>query len=216
MKAIVISLLCALSGVSLSAIVPFRDSVEVVFTPDDIKKGTDYVLWKVPTVKNNFKTTVKQKLLNRLLSKDLQELKLNSPFPEDGLPEFKDQRQSVGATKEIHAPSNIPLQNIQLEVLKPKGLVNSVLKGPSTTEKTLGKVRYVDEDKGVSQQAVGSIVDPETKDATIQKMQKDLDEHVGYLKPKNIKNRKHNFDTGMKYRSEEGEEEAEVDTDCAP
>lgn len=205
-----IPLILLVSGVTQSAVIPFRDSVEIVFTPEDIKKGTDYVLWKVPTVKNNFKTTVKQKLLNRLLSKDLQELRLNSPFNEEDTLVSNSQASAEDATNEVKALTKLPLQNIRLEVEKPKGLVNSVLNGPSATEKTQGKVRYINEKKDIAQQTVSfDIIN--TKEKLIEQVQKDLGEHVGYLKPSNIKNRKHDFDRVVK--SPNGENKKDSDTD---
>lgn len=156
MRAIPICLFLFLAGVIQSAVVPFRDSVEVVFTPEDIRKGTDYVLWKVPTVKNNFKTTVKQKLLNRLLSKDLQELRLNSPSPDSPLV-TNNEVQAETTVNGVKAQGNLPLQSIQLEVQKPKGLVNSVLKGPSASEKTLGRIRYFDEKKEEEEAKIAQI-----------------------------------------------------------
>ncbi|KAI5962845.1 hypothetical protein CANMA_003620 [Candida margitis] len=202
----VFCLACFLTGAAHSAIVPFKDSVEIVFTPEDIKKGTDYVLWKVPTVKNNFKTTVKQKLLNRLLSKDLQELRLNSRYQESKGLSQNNQVQAEDTTSGLVVSENTPLQNIQLEVQRPKGVVNSVLKGPSKTEKPQGKVRYFDEKKEITQQAVG-LNDLQTKEKVIEKAQKDLGEHVGYSKPSKIKNQKHNFDIGVKIPTDEGKSE---------
>ncbi|CCG23782.1 hypothetical protein CORT_0E01950 [Candida orthopsilosis Co 90-125] len=211
MQIYTIPLILLVSGVTQSAIIPFRDSVEIVFTPEDIKKGSDYVLWKVPTVKNNFKTTVKQKLLNRLLSKDLQELRLNSPFNEEDTLVSNSKASAEDTINEVKASANLPLQNISLEVEKPKGLVNSVLKGPSATEKTQGKVRYINEKKDITQQTVGFDIIKAKEKMVGQVQKEDLGEHVGYSKPSNIKNRKHDFDRVVK--SPNGENKEDSDTD---
>lgn len=213
MRVIPICLFWFLAGVIESAVVPFKDSVEIVFTPEDIRKGTDYVLWKVPTVKNNFKTTVKQKLLNRLLSKDLQELRLNSP-PPGGALVSANEVQSESTVMESKAQGNLPLQNIQLEVQKPKGLVNSVLKGPSASEKPVGRIRYFDEKKEDEEAKIAQIGNVE-KEKVVKQAQKDLGEHVGYLKPSNVKNRKHNFDIGRKRPSEGEESETDIEIEVS-
>ncbi|KAI5953055.1 hypothetical protein KGF57_004047 [Candida theae] len=206
MRAGCIYLAAFLLGAVYPTVVPFRDSVEIVFTPEDIRKGTDYILWKVPTVKNNFKTTVKQKLLNRLLSKDLQELRLNSPYQDGSSLVSNGEVHSVATTNNVKEQEVAPLRNIQLEVEKPKGLVNSVLKGPSETEKTLGRVRYVDEKKDITRQAL-DLSDNHAKEKVVQQVQKETNEHVGYSKPSNIKNRKHNFDVSHRSPNEEESEE---------
>lgn len=87
---LVILTFCQLLVLVTSAPVPFKDSVEIVFTPQDLKDIAEYTLWKIPEVKDNFKTTVKQKVLNRLLSKDVLD---SNPNPDiylgpmdDGVP----------------------------------------------------------------------------------------------------------------------------------
>ena len=74
----------------------------------------------------NFKTTVKQKLLNRLLNKDLQEINPN-PYDEDI---FEEQQQKVKANEISNT-----FQTVELDIKKPNGVMRSVLKGPSSTEK---------------------------------------------------------------------------------
>ena len=82
-------------------------------------------------MKKNFKTTVKQKLLNRLLNKDLQEINPN-PYDEDI---FEEQQQKVKANEISNT-----FQTVELDIKKPNGVMRSVLKGPSSTEKKQAKL----------------------------------------------------------------------------
>ncbi|CAI5759518.1 unnamed protein product [Candida verbasci] len=182
-----------LPSLIFAAIVPFRDSIEVVFTPDDIKKSADYVLWKVPTVKNNFKTTVKQKLLNRLLDKDLQDFKTNPYLEDDELKKEKnneDDSEVVAATNK-----NGNFKSIKVEIENPYGLISSVMKNPSETEKKKATIKVVENailkeqqelEEGSENEQVDSLSNKET-------------EHVGYLTPTQIKNRKVSHDDHIKH-----------------
>ncbi|KAI3403149.1 hypothetical protein KGF56_004038 [Candida oxycetoniae] len=175
---------------AFGAIVPFRDSIELVFTPEDVKKGTDYVLWKVPKVKNDFKTTVKQKLLNRLLSKDIQEL--NPYYTGDEIEPMmaNPALETTTNTANMMAAKN-NVQNIEIEITKPRGFVNSVLKGPSPTEKEKAKIRYINEENNEMVHNLATNGEPEVgKQIGILPQS----EHVGYLSPSQIKNQKHKFD----------------------
>lgn len=49
-----------------------RDLVEVVVSPKDVKEAGKYAMVKIPQIKENFKNNVKQKLLDRLMSKSVQ------------------------------------------------------------------------------------------------------------------------------------------------
>ncbi|KAL1571854.1 hypothetical protein MG5_03862 [Candida albicans P57072] len=165
-----------------TAIVPFRDSIELVFTPEDIKKSTDYALWKIPAVKKNFKTTVKQKLLNRLLNKDLQEINPN-PYDEDI---FEEQQQKKVKANEI---SNT-FQTVELDIKKPNGVMRSVLKGPSSTEKKQAKL--------VVQSTRNTLLknnfnDNRTENEVKLELQELSGEHLGYSHPRRVKNIKHDF-----------------------
>ncbi|RCK56199.1 hypothetical protein Cantr_05696 [Candida viswanathii] len=137
------------------AIVPFRDSIEIVFTPEDVKRTTDYVLWKVPAVKHNFKTTVKQKMLNLLLNRELQDVNPNPPFfgediGEEGEREGEHQEekkveQQAHKTKPQEdvtqaAAAGESLLTVEIDITKPHGIVHSVLWGPSPNEKKTAKV----------------------------------------------------------------------------
>ncbi|CAK9441190.1 uncharacterized protein LODBEIA_P50590 [Lodderomyces beijingensis] len=192
------------------AIVPFKDSIELVFTPQDIKKTTDYVLWKVPSVKNNFKTTVKQKLLNRLLSKDLQDL---YPYPMPAKQVLESQATEPDAEGTFKVLKN---QNVEIEIAKPKGLVSGVLKGPSLTEKEQKRVRWLpkDADGDNDEEEEGEEGDEMKGFSTLDvmsapKVSKPKTEHVGYSNPSRIKNDKPKFAT---FRDKPPEKQANAAT----
>ncbi|KAI5962095.1 uncharacterized protein KGF55_003171 [Candida pseudojiufengensis] len=184
-----------------SAILPFKDSIEIAFTPEDVKKTTDYVLWKVPAVKNNFKTTVKQHLLNRLLSKDLQEMPVNFPpnaSPQPTVNEPNNGEVQMNDNQLIHplqalAPTDAM---IELELQKPRGVLGSILKGPIPDDKPKAKIRYVKPEPEKAEETGTNSNDMEN-DQVIGIAKLPVDEHIGYSKPKLVKNRKHNFEKGI-------------------
>lgn len=164
-----------------TAIVPFRDSIELVFTPEDIKKSTDYALWKIPAVKKNFKTTVKQKLLNRLLNKDLQEINPN-PYDEEL---FEEEQEKVKANEISNT-----FQTVELDIKKPNGVMRSVLKGPSSTEKNQAKL-VVQSNRNTLLK--NNFKESRTGNEVKLQFQELSSEHLGYLHPRRVKNIKHDF-----------------------
>ncbi|CAX42440.1 conserved hypothetical protein [Candida dubliniensis CD36] len=164
-----------------TAIVPFRDSIELVFTPEDIKKSTDYALWKIPAVKKNFKTTVKQKLLNRLLNKDLQEINPN-PYDEEL---FEEEQEKVKANEISNT-----FQIVELDIKKPNGVMRSVLKGPSSTEKNQAKL-VVQSNRNTLLK--NNFKESRTGNEVKHQFQELSSEHLGYSHPRRVKNIKHDF-----------------------
>ncbi|KAI5949904.1 hypothetical protein KGF54_005382 [Candida jiufengensis] len=237
-----------------SAILPFKDSIEIAFTPEDVKKTTDYVMWKVPSVRDNFKTTVKQKILNRLLSKELQEMPLNTPFdnsqpttnqPNNGEVQTNtetgkegDVRVNNGKSDEVLAKTEkkggvqinnkqaiTPLQALsqtdmmlELELQKPRGILGSILKGPSTETKPKAKIRYIKEEPKNDEDEEGTkSKDTFDRERMIGMAKLHVDEHVGYSNPSQIKKRKHNFHKGFKPSTTSVVDEFESDeTDIVP
>ncbi|EGW35614.1 uncharacterized protein SPAPADRAFT_48593 [Spathaspora passalidarum NRRL Y-27907] len=228
---------------------PFKDSIEIVLSPDDIRSVAEYTLYKIPEVKNNFKTTVKQKLLNRILTKQIQETnpnpdayasytdnpanlyQYNPRFPVHAsrpdvitpgatpqivpatgstpgvIPVSPAQVQKVGPTNgkvdidkhtaaangKVTANNNVgpitgqvlikpvkPVKAVEIEVTKPKGMLTSIIKGPSVIEEDFVQIFGQDNDSD-------SDSDEDDND----------DEHIGYSNPSWIKNNKQ--DHGIKY-----------------
>lgn len=199
-----------------SAVVPFRDSIELVITPQDVKRTTDYVVWKVPAVKNNFKTTVKQKMLNMLLNRDLQDINPNPPFVSQEEIENDDddtvfEEQNNNKNKNINNSNNQIIgkaqqerlsdtfQSVEINIKNPNGVVHSILQGPSSTEKKRAKLTINNSRIGSDKVEMAKIkADEEEKSRDLpelsnEELNKFQNEHMGYLRPTKIKNAKHDF-----------------------
>lgn len=202
-----------LSQYSYAAVVPFRDSIELVFTPEDVKKTTDYVFWKVPEVKKNFKTTVKQKMLNMLLNKDLQDINPNPPFvyeneiDDEGDRLFAEQEhndQILGQAQQNRLADSF--QTVEIDIKKPYGLVHSVLKGPPPTGKKKAKITVHNPNVNSNKVEIAKMKVNKEKEEVVaglpelsnEELQKFQNEHMGYLRPTKIKNDKHDF--GEKFK----------------
>lgn len=204
-----------------SAVVPFRDSIELVITPQDVKRTTDYVFWKVPAVKNNFKTTVKQKMLNMLLNRDLQDINPNPPFVsqdeienDDDDTVFEEQNNSKNDNinnnnnqilgKVQHDRLSDTFQSVEINIKNPNGVVHSILQGPSPTEKKRAKLTINNSRIGSDKVEMAKFkVDEKEKSTDLpelsnEELNKFQNEHMGYLRPTKIKNAKHDF--GEKFK----------------
>ncbi|KAG7661923.1 uncharacterized protein J8A68_004526 [[Candida] subhashii] len=199
--------------------VPFKNSVEVVFTPQDLKHAADYTLWKIPVVKDNLKTTVKQKVLNRMLTKELQEANPNAglyppgspyqinnnpnpmlnqmnrpPMPNQIInhPMYTNQMKPNPANTHVQMqlPIAKPIKAIQIDTVKANGIVNSILKGPSPTEELSFQVVGIQKEDEKNKEESDESEDDDEED-------EEDDGKLGYSVPSRIKNGKHDF--GVKY-----------------
>ncbi|RLV90713.1 hypothetical protein JA1_004401 [Spathaspora sp. JA1] len=212
---------------------PFRNSIEVVVTPQDFQDVAEYILWKVPEVKENIKTTIKQKLLNKLLTQRIQDTVvpnfdmyseyINNPnnlyhhnvLKVDNKPQFP--TQAVPKTPPpgsyLHHVPTVPppppgaipppfseppvvsddeqpsmVSSVEIEIMKPKGLVNSILSGPSITQERMIQIKANSNDSDDSS---------------------DEELEIGYSNPSRIKNRK--SDLGVKYYVSDEDSEDDMD-----
>ncbi|KAK6199524.1 uncharacterized protein RJT21DRAFT_127781 [Scheffersomyces amazonensis] len=152
-----------LSLLLLVVSVPVPSQVEIVVTPQDLKDAAEYAVVKIPEIKNNFKTMVKQKLLNRIISKDYQELTaVVDPITgklslTKGNVIVDGSHTKDSSISELH--SDPPIQNIEIKIPQEPGLVTSIIKGGDTFE----------------------------TDTTDDESEPEENEHVGYKKPYSTK-----------------------------
>ncbi|KAK6463504.1 hypothetical protein DFJ63DRAFT_335037 [Scheffersomyces coipomensis] len=191
MKAILI-LLVGLACISYSSPIPRRESIEIIVTPQDLKNAAEYAVVKIPELKDNFKTLVKQKLLNRIISKDFQQLitevdpitgKVSlsrSPMPQQSQQPLTISNGGGGGATSEKSAGNVPSQDIRIQLPKDPGLVTTILKG----------VEEADDNT-----TMGSKDTFET-DCTDDESAGEENEHVGYNRP--YKTKTNHKDMGIK------------------
>ena len=105
-----------------------------------------------------------------------------NPYDEDI---FEEQQQKVKANEISNT-----FQTVELDIKKPNGVMRSVLKGPSSTEKKQAKL--------VVQSTRNTLLknnfnDNRTENEVKLELQELSGEHLGYLHPRRVKNIKHDF-----------------------
>ncbi|KAK6455103.1 uncharacterized protein RJT20DRAFT_54771 [Scheffersomyces xylosifermentans] len=136
-----------------------RNSVQVVITPQDLKDVGEYAIKKAPEITNNIKNMLKQKLLDRLLSKEIQEYNPNA----------NEEYRSIGSQDPSASNDNSrPITSVHLDATNKPGLVSSIIKGPSA-----------DEDEPYNEFE---------RDSSDDEPEYSINEHVGYQRPSRIKN----------------------------